>query len=128
MSDVDQAQRAAEELHARLDISWADFVESFATALRAAERRAMPVWQTIETAPKDGTWILLASPPKPHVRDAWQVYVATWERTDYNSEPEWAYGARIGEHAFRYAVYDATHWMPLPELPEIDALAPKVTP
>ena len=79
----------------------------------------MSEWQPIETAPKDGTWILLCAPPEEHCRDAWQMCVATWERLGYNSGPQWAYGANH-EHSFRDGVYGATHWMPLPKPPGDD--------
>lgn len=58
-------------------------------------------WQPIETAPKDGSWIL-----------GWRQH-ATRPRliqfdTDYE---EWA--NEDGEH-----VYSITHWMPLPTPPK----------
>jgi hypothetical protein len=74
-------------------------------------------WQPIETAPTDGTWVLLYAPPEKWERRTGQMYVATWEATGYNSEPQWAYGANGYEHSFRHGVYGATHWMPLPAPP-----------
>ncbi len=74
-------------------------------------------WRPIETAPKDGTWVLLYAPPKQYERETGEMYVATWEPIDYNSGPQWAFGARGMEHSFLRGVYDATHWMPLPQPP-----------
>lgn len=76
-------------------------------------------WQPIETAPKEG-WILLYAPPEQYERFEGQVYVATWLPLSYNWKPQWAYGAKEGEHGFRSGVYGATHWMPLPEPPTED--------
>ena len=78
----------------------------------------MSEWKPIETAPRDGTWILLAAPPEKYERDTWQMYVATWGRLSYNREPQWTYGANGLEHSFRNGVYGATNWMPLPEPPK----------
>ena len=65
-------------------------------------------WQTIETAPKDGSWVMLAGgdvygmwdgdePPcvvGQHVNDAWHL--------------AWYDGGWLGEYFW------PTHWMPLP--------------
>ena len=77
----------------------------------------MTNWQPIETAPKDGTWILVYAPPKEYIRDTRQMYLATWESLYYNCAKEWAYGQNGYEHAFRSGAYDVTHWMPLPKPP-----------
>ncbi len=68
----------------------------------------MSTWQPIDTAPKDGTWVLLtgghaAEPTGPCV-------VGFWDRDD------WAYAHWDGSW---YSIYEApTHWMPLPEPPK----------
>ena len=62
-------------------------------------------WQSIETAPKDGTHILAFIPE----RELDLIYVVKWlsGRANHWEEAD-------GE---QFAIYDPTHWMPLPEPP-----------
>lgn len=68
-----------------------------------------PNWQPIETAPKDGTWILAVqegyySEGVPFVPSVvyWDSEAKGWTEDEYESgEPEWA----------------LTHWMSLPKNP-----------
>jgi len=55
-------------------------------------------WQPIETAPRDGTIILLST-PKGRVADG------MWHK-------------RYGVWAWTYVMVEPTHWMPLPEPPK----------
>lgn len=68
------------------------------------------MWQPIETAPKDGTLILLAS------IDGY-VMEASWFDAWYGdrANPGWMYANLDEEHG---SYIDATHWMPLPEPPK----------
>lgn len=59
-------------------------------------------WQPIETAPKDGTEILLFVDPKPQV-GAWHPKAKDW------IDQSWEYF---------FQGPGPTHWMPLPEAPE----------
>ena len=68
----------------------------------------MSEWQDISTAPKDGTEILVAGPAWDDLSKGFFQTVAMWidhawfqEQTDYPDA----------------AVYDPTHWQPLPEPP-----------
>lgn len=68
----------------------------------------MREWKPIETAPKDGTFIVMTDGTP-----AWP-WVARWTNDDSMGEPftagwETAIGGRIKT---------ATHWMPLPEPPQ----------
>lgn len=55
------------------------------------------MWQPIETAPKDGSFILLAT-PKGRIADGfWSLVYGVW--------------------SWPYVMVEPTHWMPLPELP-----------
>ena len=66
----------------------------------------MNEWQPIETAPKDGTPILMW--------DGDMIYVISWyvpQNTRYPAQWREADGKR-------YCDYDPTHWMPLPEPPK----------
>ena len=59
------------------------------------------MWQPIETAPKDGSFILLAT-PKGRIADGfWSLVYGVW--------------------SWPYVMVEPTHWMPLPELPGAQA-------
>lgn len=68
----------------------------------------MSEWQPIETAPKDGTAIL--------VWDGKLVYEAEWWDAWYadSSKPGWMIANCDEEYGF---YVKATHWMPLPTPP-----------
>lgn len=61
---------------------------------------ALPEWQPIDTAPREGQWILVCESPKGHMA------VAQW----IISTAHWSIGASC---SFR----NPTHWMPLPDMP-----------
>ena len=59
------------------------------------------MWQPIETAPKDGSFILLAT-PKGRIADGfWSPVYGVW--------------------SWPYVMVEPTHWMPLPERPGAQA-------
>ena len=69
----------------------------------------MSEWKPIETAPKDGTLILVYEPDN----ESWPIRSARWSQSPYPpGRWDWFY------------VYDdclgeaPTHWMPLPSPPE----------
>ncbi len=62
-------------------------------------------WQPIETAPKDGTTILIC---KPGMKTPW---MAKWE--EMRRAPDRWSAIGLGRCPF-----DPTHWMPLPSPPE----------
>lgn len=59
-------------------------------------------WQPIETAPKDGTKVLIY-----HIRDKWMICAGHWPCNSYWSE----------SYASNIKLNNPTHWMPLPEPP-----------
>lgn len=67
-------------------------------------------WQPIETAPKDGTAVLIYQPKEKIgslvLEDV--IYVCY-----YNDEGKWE--EADGE---MYSTFNPTHWMPLPETPK----------
>lgn len=69
-------------------------------------------WLPIETAPKDGTSILLW--------DGYRLEVARWGYDDlYDRDPKkWIYGECYGEYNDYNSVDSPTHWMKLPESPK----------
>ena len=61
-------------------------------------------WQPIETAPRDGTWIIVTSTHNPYYRAAVQ----------------WQYGAWIDvseQDHDKLMARAATHWQPFPQPP-----------
>ena len=79
-------------------------------------------WQPIETAPRDGTAILLYEPfdprwsrmkPGNRPMDVLCIGLGRWHSPDY--EPDhWGDGFEPWEKLME----SPTHWMPLPEFPE----------
>lgn len=74
-------------------------------------------WQPIETAPKDGTWILLCKATdadgKPITGESFGLFVqrAAWWEVD-----GWVdYCAMVRDPN---VFFNPTHWMPLPEPPK----------
>jgi hypothetical protein len=71
-------------------------------------------WQPIETAPRDGTSILVYADYK--------MFVARWiEQNPYC--PGWWHVDDNKYDQFALCGHEPTHWMPLPEPPKYDNLA-----
>ncbi|MXP42947.1 DUF551 domain-containing protein [Allopontixanthobacter sediminis] len=67
-------------------------------------------WQPIETAPKDGTWIVVYDDRFKHSEASYLI--ARWHR----ALKVWS---GTSNSQGRFALWhDATHWMPLPAPPE----------
>lgn len=66
-------------------------------------------WQRIETAPKDGTFVLLHSPDSNN-----NPFIGQWhDDADYPDGGAW-----WGDNDSGFAIdADPSHWMPLPEPP-----------
>ena len=72
------------------------------------------MWQPIETAPKDGTSILISEEGHPYVMQA------SWEPWDYahdQSDCYWRCGRQGAKGYDDSGSMDPTHWMPLPQPP-----------
>ncbi len=75
-------------------------------------------WQPIESAPKDGTWVLVSGGVANHEGDNPPCVVAQYTNylnggtTDWHWQFAWYDGGYYGEYD------DPTHWQPLPEPPE----------
>lgn len=87
-----------------------------AEAYAAAKVREAQQWQPIETAPKDGTTILVWF--KQH-----GAMTVCWGDRDYNHTSEYAVWLvddhKHGPYPVRgYSRGDDTHWMPLPAPPQ----------
>jgi uncharacterized protein DUF551 len=69
-------------------------------------------WQPIETAPRDGTNIMLYYPLK-EVNESWEgIVFCYWNKWENN----WVWSGRARRTFSRG--FQPTHWMPLPEPPE----------
>lgn len=68
----------------------------------------MSEWQPIETAPKDGTLVLLYWPDVGSMVVGYFFHRGNQDRVGWRAEPE-------GKHWFD--VKQPTHWMKLPERP-----------
>ncbi len=66
----------------------------------------MSNWQPIETAPKDGTLIIVGCPGSPHLWD-----VGRWEKMKRVPD-RWA-------NSMGALPFTPTHWQPIPEPPEL---------
>jgi hypothetical protein len=64
-------------------------------------------WRPIQTAPKDGSWILVFDP----ITEAPQRWVVSW--CEFEGDPDG--GSWIGTDLA--TITEPTAWMPLPELP-----------
>ena len=75
-------------------------------------------WQPIETAPKDGTWVML------YGKESWTeqddkvqpIVVGFWNASSRYKE-DWGWAFCFWDSDWR-STFDATHWMPLPEPPQ----------
>ena len=85
-----------------------DFGSEATDAWDALPRHIEP--QPIETAPKDGAWILVNGPDY----DCWMS--AQWGILNIN--PNKHDGVK-GWSGHGYLFPDATHWLPMPPLPEV---------
>jgi hypothetical protein len=85
----------------------------------------MMEWQPIETAPKDGTVILLAGgtwgDDLLDLDGAPQVGAARWVMPFRKDRYPSYWGVAVLEGGYSAAVYEnPTHWMPLPAPPEME--------
>lgn len=118
----------AEGLHSKSDIAaelaWRDreIDRLRATPQEAAPRAAEADWQPIESAPKDGAWVLLTGGgvgygwdggPVPEVVAGQYTNELNGGTTEYHWQFAWYDGGY-------YGVYESpTHWRPLPAPPAL---------
>ena len=69
-------------------------------------------WQPIETAPTDGSAIILGSPHGAWIGEWMPVYVS-----GYRPENPW-FSLMLNHDHMAKKNYTPTHWMPLPEPPK----------
>lgn len=98
--------RAYIEIHFRTSWDGLDLRDALLARIDAA--LAEPQWRPIETAPKDGTQLLLVS------EDGVQV-VGYWGK--HNHVPLYGWLRPVELYGEEVDGLDPTHWMPLPEKP-----------
>jgi len=85
----------------------------------------MPIaeWQPIDTAPRDGTWILGCNNRGQQAVIIWKEYA--FDHTGL-SKSGWIHPFTHGELSpfFNSAFSNATHWQPLPAPPPQDSISP----
>lgn len=84
-----------------------------AEAYAEARVREVQRWQPIETAPKDGTAILLSNE-----RGAWMAKYDPVYPSGYRPENPWFSLMLNHDHMRKGKPYAPTHWMPLPTPPK----------
>jgi hypothetical protein len=81
------------------------------------------IWQPIETAPKDGTWILVWGGKTDENMEWWdekdrnRPVTARWCSESGRRSGYWRFASYDGGYLGDF-VEDPTHWQPLPELPK----------
>lgn len=75
-------------------------------------------WQPIDTAPKDGSMVMLY---RPDAIEWAKVCIGKYDDNRYHKKPNpyWALCLHIGGRN-QARQWSPTHWMPLPDAPEID--------
>ncbi len=75
------------------------------------------LWQPIETAPKDGTWLLVY---ETNDSDGYQptIHVVHWGIREWDGSGKTWVTMALGPNPDTYDADRATHWMPLPEPPK----------
>jgi hypothetical protein len=84
----------------------------------------MSDWQPIETAPKDGTWLLLAGGKcEGDEGDEGRIVSGQWAG---GTDPRWQFAWYDSGYYGEYS--DPSHWMPLPAPPASPSFSPSVPP
>ena len=107
--------------------AYEDYVQNFETFIINAKEQAMRDalvklgwtppegnWKPIETAPRDGTWVLLAA-PSGYKTTPLRVGVCRYY-PEYRPKDPWQ---NHSNDSFRDGGAPPSHWMPLPEAPQV---------
>jgi hypothetical protein len=118
--DIQVQQCTLHAAHVDAIHEWAERAQAAEAKLSAAPVPVPPGWMPIETAPKDGTSVLIYKPNALHK----QVEEAYWV-TPYEDCPEdrcwWSTPIGIAGRGYTILPNSVTHWMPLPPPPGIAA-------
>lgn len=74
----------------------------------------MTEWQPIETAPRDGTWVLVYR-KEDGTRNP--ISIRHWRRWQRGSTAPTFEQRWVDEWSQSRSLWESTHWMPLPEVP-----------
>jgi hypothetical protein len=85
---------------------------AFARAAIEADRAERDGWKPIETAPKDGTRIILGNP-----HGAWMGEYRPVYQSGYRPDDPWFSVMLNRDHMGRFPSSNPTNWMPLPAAP-----------
>ena len=78
----------------------------------------MSDWQPIDTAPKDGTWILLGGGRTDDEKGDRSIAVGQWTNYLNGSETEWHWQFAWYDGGYYGFYEEPTHWMQLPKAPD----------
>ncbi len=79
----------------------------------------MDKWQPIETAPKDGTMILIYEGERSWMgAPSGRIQVAKWLDGEWGSPASWCVQLTNAGND-RYPATGVSHWMPLPDPPKL---------
>ena len=98
---LEQYNRVLDDINAGKTVKKIRYLESRIAEL---ESQLAGKWQPIETAPKDGAWIVVTSTHNKYYRACVQFCYGHWYDTQEVTHDD------LMENA-------ATHWMPLPKAP-----------
>jgi hypothetical protein len=82
----------------------------------------MDTWQPIDSAPKNGTRILLF---RPTAFCTCHIVIGLWNEDTRHDHPKpyWSHDAEHELGTKEARKFQPSHWMPLPEHPQIEAIA-----
>ena len=88
--------------------------------IRRRVKRKAPAsaWQTIETAPKDGTWVFVHCAFRSADEESCPVAIARWGK-GYKEFGFWGESWRVDGNVDLGWHPNPTHWLPLPPLLEV---------
>lgn len=93
---------------------WQGYIDGFQAASVLGDSPEAPQWQPIETAPKDGTWILLRG-ESGYINRPYRVHVGRWD-AKYRPKNPWQTSEAT---SFEDDGEPPTHWMPVPRWAEV---------
>lgn len=103
-----------DEFGRRAELSEGEVTLAIDALIAAVRAESQPAWQSIETAPKDGTVIMLLEPKELSGRTRYgRVSIGRWCVTR-----QYAVGGYWEDDAFT-GVSQPTHWMPLLDPPVV---------
>lgn len=115
----EDVERAVQILNTHFPTRRGEFYRAISEALyshhRALAERGVFVaeWQPIETAPKDGTYVLLAG-PSGYTTTPIRVEIGHWD-AEFSPHQPWV---TYSNDSFTDSGDAPTHWMPLPQEPK----------